>query len=310
MRSQIRRDWEYIAEDNIDAADRVLADIHAVLRTLAASPHIGHRRPDLTARPLRFHVARDEVLRRLCTRREAALGRRDCSRATESSADGCHPSRPLCPARLRTGLMLAPDDANASFYRLVTVCMAVAIAVTGSVSLTRGAQTVRSSTGPGTQVIPPSVEISVMTEGADGRENLELLVLWRGAAGWFLRPGSLTSGSSTAAGHSELTIRRGDLQLTLEYDRPTRVVTIQGKPVRLGADNVVFVDDVDAPGGPRVTGTMRVPRAMPGSAGQIGLVLKESREIMSFLRCDATLPDVPERTWLARLCLQNIGIER
>ena len=37
--------WEYIAEDNIDAADRVLADIHAVLRTLAASPRIGHRRP-------------------------------------------------------------------------------------------------------------------------------------------------------------------------------------------------------------------------------------------------------------------------
>ena len=25
--------WEYIAQDNIDAADRVLADIHAVLRT-------------------------------------------------------------------------------------------------------------------------------------------------------------------------------------------------------------------------------------------------------------------------------------
>jgi antitoxin ParD1/3/4/toxin ParE1/3/4 len=38
--------WEYIAQDNIDAADRVLADIHTVLRTLAASPHIGHRRPD------------------------------------------------------------------------------------------------------------------------------------------------------------------------------------------------------------------------------------------------------------------------
>jgi plasmid stabilization system protein ParE len=29
--------WEYIAQDNIDAADRVLADIHTVLRTLAAS---------------------------------------------------------------------------------------------------------------------------------------------------------------------------------------------------------------------------------------------------------------------------------
>ena len=41
--------WEYIAEDNIDAADRVLADIHATLSTLVASPQIGHRRPDQTS---------------------------------------------------------------------------------------------------------------------------------------------------------------------------------------------------------------------------------------------------------------------
>jgi antitoxin ParD1/3/4/toxin ParE1/3/4 len=54
--------WEYIAEDNIDAADAVVADIHATLRALAASPHIGHRRRDLTKRPLRFHVVRDEYL--------------------------------------------------------------------------------------------------------------------------------------------------------------------------------------------------------------------------------------------------------
>jgi len=31
--------WEYIAQDNIDAAGLVLADIHTVLHTLAASPH-------------------------------------------------------------------------------------------------------------------------------------------------------------------------------------------------------------------------------------------------------------------------------
>lgn len=54
--------WGYIAGDNVDAADRVIADIFAALRTLVASPHIGHRRPDLTARPLRFHVVRDEYL--------------------------------------------------------------------------------------------------------------------------------------------------------------------------------------------------------------------------------------------------------
>jgi hypothetical protein len=86
--------------------------------------------------------------------------------------------------------------------------------------------------------------------------------------------------------------------------------TIQGKQVTLAKDNVVFVDDVDVPDGPRVTGTMSVDRVMPGSAGQIGLVLKKSREIMSFLRCDATLPGVPGRAMLEGLCLQNIGVAR
>jgi antitoxin ParD1/3/4/toxin ParE1/3/4 len=54
--------WAYIADDHIDAADRLLADIHFALSTLAASPHIGHRRPDLTTRPLRFQPVRDEYL--------------------------------------------------------------------------------------------------------------------------------------------------------------------------------------------------------------------------------------------------------
>lgn len=54
--------WEYIAEDNIDAADRVLADIYSPLATLAASTEIGHRRPDLATRSLRFPVVRNEHL--------------------------------------------------------------------------------------------------------------------------------------------------------------------------------------------------------------------------------------------------------
>jgi plasmid stabilization system protein ParE len=54
--------WEFIGEGNIDAADRLFADIHSTLTTLAGSPQIGHRRPDLTARPLRFHVVRNEYL--------------------------------------------------------------------------------------------------------------------------------------------------------------------------------------------------------------------------------------------------------
>jgi plasmid stabilization system protein ParE len=54
--------WEYIAERNLDAADRVIADIFAALDTLVAHPHIGPRRRDLTSRPLRFQLVRDYLI--------------------------------------------------------------------------------------------------------------------------------------------------------------------------------------------------------------------------------------------------------
>jgi plasmid stabilization system protein ParE len=38
----------YIAEDNPDAADRVIAEIFDGIRALVASPHQGYRRPNLT----------------------------------------------------------------------------------------------------------------------------------------------------------------------------------------------------------------------------------------------------------------------
>jgi len=54
--------WEHIAEQNIDAADRVIDEIISTLRTLASSPHISYRRPELTTRPLRFMVVREYLI--------------------------------------------------------------------------------------------------------------------------------------------------------------------------------------------------------------------------------------------------------
>ncbi len=230
-----------------------------------------------------------------------------------SSSTGCGEDERGCGLVKRRQLdnILARLAEAPSVVSANRICLGYIGAVFALCAALAHAEQTSTTTGPGSQVISPTVEITVFTEGrADGADELELLVLWRGAAGWFLRPGSATAGRTTSAGRSHLTIQRGDLQLTLEYDRTNRVVSIQGKPVTLARDNVVFADDVDLRDGPRVTGTMHVPRAMPGSAGQIGLVLKQSREIMSFLRCDAALPDVPERAWLAGLCLQNIGIAR
>ncbi len=44
----------YIALDNPDAADRVIAEIRDAARRLARVPHLGHQRLDLTDQPVRF----------------------------------------------------------------------------------------------------------------------------------------------------------------------------------------------------------------------------------------------------------------
>ena len=40
--------WDYIAEDNIDAADRWIDKLFGVFESLAADPWMGHKREDLT----------------------------------------------------------------------------------------------------------------------------------------------------------------------------------------------------------------------------------------------------------------------
>jgi plasmid stabilization system protein ParE len=46
--------WEFVAEHSIDAADRVRDKIYDAIQALVPFPHQGHRRTDLTSRPLRF----------------------------------------------------------------------------------------------------------------------------------------------------------------------------------------------------------------------------------------------------------------
>jgi len=54
--------WEFIAADNLEAADRVLEEICEVIDSLVAFPRMGHIREDLASRPLRFHRVRDFLI--------------------------------------------------------------------------------------------------------------------------------------------------------------------------------------------------------------------------------------------------------
>ena len=54
--------WDFIRTDNLDAADRVIAVILSAIRALVPFPNQGHRRPDLTSRPLRFIRVREYLI--------------------------------------------------------------------------------------------------------------------------------------------------------------------------------------------------------------------------------------------------------
>jgi plasmid stabilization system protein ParE len=46
--------WDYIAADNVDAADRWIDKLFRAFEMLARNPGLGHKREDLTAFPVLF----------------------------------------------------------------------------------------------------------------------------------------------------------------------------------------------------------------------------------------------------------------
>jgi antitoxin ParD1/3/4 len=54
--------WNYIADDNIEAADRVLDALYKAMLKLAKNPAIGHWREDLTDKRHRFFLVYSHLI--------------------------------------------------------------------------------------------------------------------------------------------------------------------------------------------------------------------------------------------------------
>ena len=54
--------WEYVAKDSLLAAGRVREDLLDAIGKLVSFPNQGHKRADLTSRPLRFQNVRDYLI--------------------------------------------------------------------------------------------------------------------------------------------------------------------------------------------------------------------------------------------------------
>jgi len=172
----------------------------------------------------------------------------------------------------------------------------------------------------GTAPVSPSVMATELgSVDAAGRGTLQLLILWRGTPGWFMRGGGGSSsggGGSIAPGSSMIFshwISQGGVNLTVRFDPAVRKVWIQDREVALDDANVVLVDGVDSPAGPYVARTLRIdpeyqttiepiPSAPTGRGPRmraqpvpVQTFIRRSPELIEFLQCDAPVTGVQPR---------------
>ena len=169
------------------------------------------------------------------------------------------------------------------------------------------------STSAGTRPVSPAVvATSISAHWQDGTAELRLIVLWRGTPGWFSGRGR-SGGSTWGAGSSgppggagavrpKAVIERaffGDLALEVQFNAEARTARVQGVELSLQDANVILVDDVDSPGGLTIVGTRRIDLQVSGPPPvRIEPFLRNSPELMEFLRCDTAVPDPMVHKWI------------
>jgi hypothetical protein len=145
-----------------------------------------------------------------------------------------------------------------------------------------------------------------MVQIVDGAASLNLLVLWRGSNGWFMKPGARGSCGGGSGGGSQRSftarLSYAGLDLLAELDLQPRTVRIQGNPATLKPidANVILVDDVER-SNVRVVATLKIDPAMT-SAKQVEPLLKRSPEIVTFLQCDQKAENAAIRSMVERSC--------
>lgn len=140
---------------------------------------------------------------------------------------------------------------------------------------------------------------------------LDLLVLWRGAPGWF-DDASLEAGAGGSDGVHRVSSR--GIAVEVRFDRQTDTVSIQGQTIALQGANVLLIDEMSDARGVLIAGTLRIDRLVSGvragrggpSVDPLSEMIRKSPALFAYLRCDPafTDPSDPATTMRLRQCEQ------
>jgi hypothetical protein len=169
----------------------------------------------------------------------------------------------------------------------------------------------RMATASATQ---PASSVALVTwvtrYGQDGAHTLELLVVWRGQAGWFTRAGPRTSSGGGSGSSFHSTSRFGDVELELSLDSASRTAEVQGQHIDLGDSNVLLVDEVGTGAPGKVVAKLRVEPdvvLINERYPDIDAVLMRSAQVVSFLQCDVPTPGARGLALTWPTCVRLLG---
>ncbi len=199
----------------------------------------------------------------------------------------------------------------------IEVPLAAALALSLAISLT--AQGRLGTSSGGSYVISPAVVATALFANGSGDDaELQVLVLWRGSPGWFLdgdhsgsstRSDSRTMSRDTRGGPILHEFYFGNRRLRVRLDPRSETAEIGETVISLRDGRAVLVDEVDDAGGPRVIGTRLIGTQASGVPPRIEPLLRESPELVAFLRCDQRVADsrIPIQTMVAATCREILG---
>jgi hypothetical protein len=137
-----------------------------------------------------------------------------------------------------------------------------------------------------------------------------LLVLWRGAPGWFKNASPEGSSGSTASGGfytQTLSVAVGGQKLTVEIDHTAGTAHVLGTRVSLTSSNVVLVDNVDGRAGPEVVDVIWIEPTIPAGGDPLATLFQRAPQLGEFLQCNAILPDIAGLSGFSTVCHRLFG---
>lgn len=151
-------------------------------------------------------------------------------------------------------------------------------------------------------IVSSTVVATVCGHREGANEMLDLLIVWRGAPGWFYNRhvgrvggGGFNRFGAGTKGHVAMHQAYGNVTIDFEVDFDANNVSIGDQTVALGRRNTILVDNADRPGVHQIS-AMRWTAPRQPLGGDVNLTLvQRSRELLSDLQCEIPMPSPMSR---------------